>query len=208
MALNETTHAGGYILSEANGTASRENGKLNTGQDLQAGTVLGQLKTAAGEKVSGTGNGTIGSVTVGPEAQVGVYVLRCVAESADAGTFTVTAPDGSTLPSLTVAAAYVSSHFGVTIADGSSDWKIGDVIHVTVAGGDYEQLDPTATDGTEHASAILYAGVDATAADKACVVSARDTDCNANEIIWPSGITAAQKARATQQLLRRNIRLR
>lgn len=41
MALTETTHAGGFILSEANGHFSRENGVLNSGQDLAAGASGG-----------------------------------------------------------------------------------------------------------------------------------------------------------------------
>lgn len=208
MALNETTHAGGFILSEANRTRSRENGKLNSGQDLAAGTVLGQLKTAAGAKISGTGDGTIGAVTLGPDAEVGVYVLTGKSESANAGTFSVRTPSGQQLPDLTVAAAYASTHINLTVADGANDWDIGDVIHVTVTGGDYEQLDPTATDGTQHAAGILYAGVDASSADTPCVVIVRDIEANTNEIIWPAGITAAQKAVATNQLNARGIFLR
>lgn len=208
MALTETTHAGGYILSEANGCMSRENGKLNSGQDLAAGAVLGQLKTAAGAKISGTGDGTIGAVTLGPDAQVGIYVLTGKSESANAGTFSVRTPSGDQLPDLTVAVAYASTHINLTVADGTNDWDIGDIIHVTVTGGDYEQLDSTATDGTQTAAGILYAAVDASSADRACTVSVRDTDCNSNEIVWPSGITAAQKSVATQQLSNRGIRLR
>lgn len=208
MALNETTHAGGYILCEANGTMARDNGKLNTGQDLQAGTVLGRLKTGAGAKISGTGDGAVGAVTLGPAAQVGVYVLTGKAESSNAGTFSVRTPSGDQLPDLTVAVAYVSTHINLTVADGANDWDIGDIIHVTVTGGDYEQLDPAATDGTQSADGILYAAVDATSVDKLCTVTARDTDCNTSEIVWPDGITAAQKAVATQQLSNRGIRLR
>lgn len=34
MALTETTHAGGHILSEPDGNRGRENGTLASGQDL------------------------------------------------------------------------------------------------------------------------------------------------------------------------------
>jgi len=51
MKLNETNHAGGFILSEANRTRSRDNITIATGQGvLQAGTVLGRL-TAGGAYV-------------------------------------------------------------------------------------------------------------------------------------------------------------
>lgn len=208
MSLNETTHAGGFILSEANRTRSRENGKLNSGQDLAAGTVLGQLKTAAGAKISGTGDGTIGAVTLGPDAEVGVYVLTGKTESANAGTFSVRTPSGQQLPDLTVAAAYASTHINLTVADGTNDWDIGDIIHVTVTGGDYEQMDPAATDGTQHAAGILYAGVDASSADTLACIVVRDVEVNSNELVWPDAITAAQKAVATNQLNARGIFLR
>lgn len=208
MALTETTHAGGFILSEANGHLSRANGALNSGQDLAAGTVLGQLKTAAGAKISGTGDGTIGAVTLGPDAQVGIYVLTGKTEASGGGTFSVRAPSGDALPDLTVAVAYASTHINLTVADGTADWDIGDIIHVTVTGGDYEALDVTATDGTQSAAGILYAGVDASAADKACVVFVRNGEVNANELIWPDSIAAGAKSVATQQLNARGIFLR
>lgn len=181
MALTETTHAGGFIISEANGNRSRENGVLNSGQNCVAGEVLGRIMTAAGAKISGTGDGTIGAVTVGPAAQPGVYVLTGIAESSNAGTFSVAAPDGSALPNLTVAAAYSSQHISLTVADGANDWDIGDVIHVTVTGGDYEALDPAATTGEQTACAILYDGVDASSADAACVVVTREAEVNGGE---------------------------
>lgn len=39
-ALTETRHAGEFILSEANGHRSRENGTLLSGEDLEAGTIV------------------------------------------------------------------------------------------------------------------------------------------------------------------------
>lgn len=208
MALTETTHAGGFIISEANGNRSRENGTLNSGQNCVAGEVLGRIMTAAGAKISGTGDGTIGAVTIGPAAQVGVYVLTGIAEAGNAGTFSVVAPDGSTLPNLTVAAAYSSQHINLTVADGSADWDIGDVIHVTVTGGDYEALDTTATTGEQTACAILYDGVDASSADAACVVVAREVVVNGGELTWPADISDANKALATSRLAARGILIR
>jgi hypothetical protein len=46
--LNETRHAGGFILSEANGTRSREVITVVSGQNLRAGAVLGRI-TASGK---------------------------------------------------------------------------------------------------------------------------------------------------------------
>lgn len=45
--LVETGHAGGFLLSEANGTYSRETVTIASGQNLLAGAVLGK-KTSGG----------------------------------------------------------------------------------------------------------------------------------------------------------------
>ncbi|TXH56556.1 MAG: head decoration protein [Desulfurellales bacterium] len=208
MALNETNHALEFLLSEAPGSRSREEGTLNTGQDLVAGAVVGRILSAAGEKISGTGDGTIGSVTLGSAAQTGVYVLRGIAESGNAGTFSVTAPDGTALPNLTVAAAYASSHINLTVADGANDWDIGDLIYVTVTGGDYEALDPAATTGEQTAIGILCYSTDATSADQKATFIVRDAEVAASRLIWPEGISDADKALATSRLAAAGITLR
>ena len=47
MTFTETSHAGGFLISEANGHFARDNGTLNSGQKLDAGAVLGRI-TATG----------------------------------------------------------------------------------------------------------------------------------------------------------------
>lgn len=46
--LTETGHAGGFILSEANGSRSRDVITVVSGQNLKAGAVLGRI-TASGK---------------------------------------------------------------------------------------------------------------------------------------------------------------
>jgi hypothetical protein len=48
MALTEGTHAGEFIVTEANGHMSREKITVVSGQDLAAGAVLGKI-TASGK---------------------------------------------------------------------------------------------------------------------------------------------------------------
>ena len=43
MELTEKGHAGGFVLSLANGGLSLENITIASGQDLEAGTVLGKI---------------------------------------------------------------------------------------------------------------------------------------------------------------------
>lgn len=208
--LNETNHAGGFILSEANGNRSRRNGKLNAGQSLQAATVLGIL-LSVGAAVAGTNTGA-GVVTlgaVGPDAQPGVYTLRCVAAAAGAGTFNLIAPDGTLVRQVTVGGGLApNDHVAVTIADGDPDFAVNDTFTFEVSGGDYEQLDLSEDDGVQTAAGILYAGVDASAADAACVVIARDAEVIGADLVWPAGITDAQKAGAIASLASRGIIVR
>lgn len=138
---------------------------------LLRGTVLGiKLTGAVAAKASGAGNGNVAaaSVTIGREAQAGVYRLTCTAAAANAGTFKVQTPTGARLADLTVASAYSSTHISLTVPDGSTDWAVGDVITVTVT-GKAAAYDPTATDGREVAALILADDVTVGAADLAAV---------------------------------------
>lgn len=300
MALTETTHAGGHILSEPDGNRGRENGTLITGQDLAAGTVLGRITKvqAAGPipTIVGTGTGAMTALTFGPDVQVGVYTITLLATSATAA-FSVTAPDGTVLPNGAVGTAYVSTHasflissagtmtigdsYALTVTASGTPAIIGtgtglmsaislgpdaqngayriqllatsatgefEVIapdgtklrrgqvgtaytstHVnftianggTMTSGDYYNmvvakpaagsdkftiLAPTTYNGSHIAAGVLYAAVDATSADKPCVVTVRNTSLNANELVWPTIGTAA-KATATAQLAAKGVTL-
>jgi len=218
MALTETTHAGGYLLFESSPLYCRENGTLNTGQNCDAGEVLGRNLSAGAAVAVGTptGNGTITiAATIGARAKVGTYRLRCVAAATNAGTFHLIDPDGIQARANTASGAItvgggatVTDHLTVTVADGSTDFAAGDEWTVAVTSGDYEALDTAATDGTQIAQAILYAGTDATSTDVGCTVTARATVVNGDELTWPSGISDANKAIATASLAARGIIIR
>ena len=134
MALTETTHAGGHILSEPNGNRGRENGTLASGQDLAAGAVLGRITKvqAAGPipTISGTGTGAMTALSFGPDVRVGVYTITLLATSATAA-FSVTAPDGTVLPNGAVGTAYVSTHASFLISSAGT-MTIGDSYALTV----------------------------------------------------------------------------
>jgi hypothetical protein len=46
MAKTESTHRGEFLVSEANGQRSREQVTIESGQDLNAGHVLGQVSSS------------------------------------------------------------------------------------------------------------------------------------------------------------------
>lgn len=84
----------------------------------------------------------------------------------------------------------------------------GTVLGKLTASGKYVVLAPAAADGSEDASGILWARADASTADAAIVVIARDAEVKADALIWPAGITTEQKATAITQLNALGIVLR
>ena len=73
------------------------------------------------------------------------------------------------------------------------------------ASGKYKALDPAAVDGSEAAAGLLYAAVDASAADAEGVAIVRLAEVNAAELVWPDGITAGEKTTALGQLAALNV---
>ena len=137
MAISEKQHAGAFILEEILGVLGRSPVTVLSGQNLNAGAVVGRVTKGVGRvsvpSVVGTGNGTIGTVYAGPEVQVGSYVLTCTAAAANGGTFSVTNPAGKVLPSATVGTPYRSREVNFTIADGSTDYIVGDSFTLVVS---------------------------------------------------------------------------
>jgi hypothetical protein len=198
----EGRHAGEYIVWEPNANYCREKGRLAAGNNLEPGAVLGKITDAATATADAgnTGDGVISAVTIGPDAINGTYTLTCTAVASNAGTFSVTDPNGGSLPNLTVAVAYVGSHINLTVADGADDWVLGDEITIDVILGEYAALAPLASNGSQTAATVLFDRVDATSVEKDCVVTARMTTVNLGELVWPSGITEVQKRTAINQL--------
>jgi len=303
MSVTETYHAAEFLLSEASGQRSREAVTVLSGQDLAAGAVCGRVTMAVGKAaiptVVGDGDGVMSGLFAGPKVQEGAYVLTCTAIAENAGTFSVVNPSGKALPSATVAVAYTSDEINFTIADGSTDFAVGDVFTITVGtgapavvgtgngtlssislgpdaktgryqfvcreavtnGGKFELMGPdgasvafrsitagaggtavfanrqlnatitdgstdfavgdhfevfvynkttkkvvawdatpTAYDGRHIPAGILYAAVDASTADAAGVLVARDAEVDADALSWITGTTAAEKANALQRM--------
>jgi hypothetical protein len=85
---------------------------------------------------------------------------------------------------------------------------IGAVVARQSADGKLHALNPSANDGTESAVGILIEDVDATLIDKTGLILARHAVVADKYVVWPAGITAAQKAAAIEQLDVRGILLR
>lgn len=95
----------------------------------------------------------------------------------------------------------------VTLAAGQS-LDVGAVLGRITATGLYTEYAPAAADGSETAAAILYAAVDASAADSPAVIIARDAEVNAGELVWPEDATAQQITDGRASLADAGIRCR
>jgi hypothetical protein len=195
--LTEGQHKAEFIVTEANGSLSRETVTVLSGQNLQPGHVLGKVShgSATGAAVSGnTGNGAISAVSAGNAAKAGVYVATCIEPASNSGTFSVEDPDGVNVGTAVVGTPFAGP-VNFTIGDGSTDFVAGDRFAITVAAGSgkYKEYNPANTDGSQTAVAILLDAVNATSADKEGVIIARHAEVNAAELVWFSGADANQK---------------
>ena len=97
----------------------------------------------------------------------------------------------------------------VTIASGTGKLEPGSVIGKITTGGKYTRLAPAATNGSQTPAAILWAAVDASAADTPGVVILRGPALvNRHDLVWPEGATEAQITAATTALAALGIVLR
>jgi len=128
------------------------------------GTVLGKYFVATSvtptAAAGNTGNGSIGTVTITGKAKRGTYTVTIIKAATNAGDFTVSDPSGAVIGNGTVAVAY-SNQLAFTLADGATDFVVGDSWTVEVVGDyKYKQVEATATDGTAVACAIYISAND------------------------------------------------
>ena len=128
--------------------------------------------------------------------------------AADSGVFSVTSPSGAALGNYTIGGSAFASHIKFAIADGSTDFIVGDGFDVTVTAADagkYKPYDDDNTDGSDTALAIAYAEVDATSADVSCVVISRMAEVKLSALQWASTNDATDKANGLADLATLNI---
>lgn len=140
---------------------------------LVLGTLLGKILlgalSVAAKSGGNTGNGTFTPDATTPilaRAKAGVYLVRCIAAAANGGTFRVTDPEGYVLGDVAVGDTF-ANQIKFVIADGSTDFIVGDGFDVTIAAGSgkYKAYDKDNVDGSQYPDSILTEAVDATSAD-------------------------------------------
>lgn len=184
---------------------------------LRVGAVLGSFlatPTGIAAAVAGnTGNGAMGAITATAHKalKVGIYRVRITKAAANAGDFAVIDPQGDVVGTGTVAVAYSQAGLAFTLADGATDFVVGDSFTIAVSGTTkYKLVEATATDGTEVASAVLIADSTGVSGD---ITLAANTDTKVLALTRGPAIvadaalqfgasvdTAAEKAQAYSEL--------
>lgn len=184
MIKNEGVHAGEFLLSEGNGTRSREEVIISAGNGkVAAGTLIAKITSANAAvpavKAGNVGNGVLGSVTVGSPAITGTYALAITAAAGNGGTFSLVDPTGREVGTGTVGVAFVGGGLAFTLADGAVDFAVNDGFTIAVNAnlGEWAPYDDDgANDGRRAASGILFAPIDATINDVRAVAVVRDAE--------------------------------
>jgi hypothetical protein len=83
----------------------------------------------------------------------------------------------------------------------------GSVLGKITASGKWTMVAPAAGDGSQTAAAVLFDNVDATSADKVCVIIVSPSEVNDKELNWAS-LSGGQKTTARAQLDAVGIRVR
>ncbi|MGX9966073.1 head decoration protein [Roseomonas sp. F4] len=210
--------AGCFIAGEANFWRSRSHALIASGV-LLAGTVMGEAdpQMPAGMLLSApgatnTGNGALtvdATAPVASTARPGTYRATLTTAASNGGTFTVTDPLGAVVGTVAVAATF-NNQIKFVIADGSTDFVLGDYFDLTVNRDDglWGQWAPGGSGGIEVAAGVLFDRVDATLEPARGVVLNRDFEADDQMLIWPTGMTATQKAAAIVSLAARGIVVR
>ena len=169
---------------------------------LKRGTVLGRITlgavTSAAKSGGNTGNGTCTPDATAPKqanAIAGIYTLRCITAAANNGTFRLTDPRGRVLGDYIMAAGAVTitNQIKVAIADGATDFIVGDGFDVTIADGStkFVKAVKTALDGSATPVRVLVDDADATSADCAAA-GYREAGLVAGRLVIDASYTLAE----------------
>jgi hypothetical protein len=206
--LTEALHPGTFIIAEEEMNHCRDAVQIALSQTLVTGQVLGRtalitgVTSSAAADAGNTGNGTITldvTAPVAAGAKNGIYRVVNNLVAANSGEFEVFDPDGVEIGRVLVGATF-NNQIKFVVADGATDFAIGDAFSVTVgierSDFDYLALDLTAVTGAQNPAGILVGGIttDGTTKKKAAALVRGPAQVMGASLTWPAGITAAQKA--------------
>lgn len=179
--------------------------KITLGQPIALLAEDASVTAVAAADAGNTGDGvlTLADPAVTSAVKEGVYTVVCIDPELDGGTFDVSGPDGKSIGTAKVGVAY-TKQVKFTIADGAADFAAGDRFEITVTQDDINPRagkavawDPTANDGSQHPWGIAATTVEAQDGVDlylGLIAIRRHALCFEAGIVWPDGVTDAQKA--------------
>jgi hypothetical protein len=208
--INEQFYDGAFLVSEANGHMSRDEGVLDNSSDAdvlyEGGLIVNEITTGTETSAHGnnTGNGAIGSVSLGTGNQFGAYNIIFTSPTE----FNVQQPNGDVIGTGEVGTAFAGP-VNFTITAGGTAFIAGDNFTITVT-----QQQPSWvswTGGTITKLAILFNRVIVSAGtSKNVALVIREAEVNTAELQWDaavlsSGSVASLQAQALASLALANI---
>lgn len=174
-----------------------ENRQILIGMILAA-SVTGEATADAGN----SGDGTVSAISPGSHYQTGLY--RLVAR--DATTFDLYAPGGA-LVGVCGTGTNSCLHLDLTITAGGEAFVAGDGFDITLTAGPSVALDPAGTDGAQIATALALENRTISTGSNSRITGlvCGPALCLTSGLIWPGGITDADKAKAIARLERSGI---
>jgi hypothetical protein len=177
VSYGETTFTPDRLFAGPTPKVARKVTLVSGAGALVRGTVLGKIAlgtaSAAAKAGGNTGNGTCtvdATTPVKAGAKAGIYSVRCIEVVTNNGIFEVKDPDGNQIGSTLIMAGGAGTFdddIKFALADGSTDFIVGDGFDVTVAAGSGKYLKSlaAAVDGSQAPDAILADDRDATSGD-------------------------------------------
>lgn len=204
--FTEGRHPGEFLLGDLS-SRSRGKGVVVAGSGVfPPGMVLGVIGigSAVGAIKAGgnTGNGvmTLDADPVREGVTAGVYTITAVDPATNGGRFSVEDPRGNVIGFANVGVAF-ADQVAFTIADGATDFILGDGFTVTVNPGSLK-LAPSpdemteGIEGAEVATCIALYGGDASTNDVEIAIVARDQEVNALVLSYDASVDTPDKQAA------------
>lgn len=148
---------------------------------ISVGAALGRYiasPVGTAGAVVGTGNGVMGAITLtsNKDMVLGTYTVKITKTVTNAGDFALLDPNGKVVGYGAVGVAFNQAGFAFTLADGATDFVVGDSIPIVVTGTyKYKLVEATATNGTEVVRAIYIADVVGNSYDTTLVLNTDQT---------------------------------
>lgn len=207
------------VKYESHQSFTRTSGLFKAGSGAAVSIALGLILGLSGAlSIAGaaddgiTGNGAISGVALGAKAQPGVYSVEAISAGTNTATFAVFDPSGNRLADAVTGTPYDNGQIAFAIADGVTDFVVGDSFSITVTetnAGKYVPLDLSAVDGAQTVAGIALA--DLTVPDGAdapgLVLVNGPAFVLRKHLTYPDGASAAQKAAIDAALLARQIKV-